>query len=386
MKIAYFTDTFLPQLNGVATSVNNFYQEIKKINPDIEIIAPKIKDYQDNDKNILRLSSSKVWPTIPDSARIPLPLNKEWTEILLNDYEIIHAHGNGFFSLLGLLIARQKRIPFVLTFHTFMDQYGHYFLGGKVLTPELINKLLSTFANRCTHIITPSLKMKNLLIRYGVKKPITVIPNFVDLKKFQQPKSNFLHQKLNLTNNEKILLAVGRLGKEKNFEFLIRMFSLLNHQITTTHLVIVGEGNNKKRLESQIKKLNLQNFVHLIGSIPSENMPQVYNDSDIFVFASTSEVHPMVAIEAAASGLPLVVVKDEAYLDIVENNNNGFLTKNSTKEFSEKVQQLLDNPNLRKKMGNNSKAIISKQLVKEKISEDLINLYRQLLKRSSPKN
>ena len=184
MKIAFFTDTYLPQLNGVATSVNNFYIELKKIYPDIEIIAPKIKNYDDLDKNILRLSSSKIWPTIPDSARMPLP-DKEWLQLLDNDYEIIHAHGNGLFSFLGLIIARRKKIPFVLTLHTLWDQYGHYFLGGKILTPSLINKLLKTFANKSDAIIAPSEKMKHKLIELGVNKPITVIPNFVDFEKFK---------------------------------------------------------------------------------------------------------------------------------------------------------------------------------------------------------
>ena len=378
MKIAFFTDTYLPQLNGVATSVNNFYIELKKIYPDIEIIAPKIKNYDDLDKNILRLSSSKIWPTIPDSARMPLP-DKEWLQLLDNDYEIIHAHGNGLFSFLGLIIARRKKIPFVLTLHTLWDQYGHYFLGGKILTPSLINKLLKTFANKSDAIIAPSEKMKHKLIELGVNKPITVIPNFVDFEKFKNLPKGFLRQKLKLESDTKILLSVGRLGKEKNFDFLIRMFSYLDYKNQKIHLVIVGEGIEKKNLTQLIQKLGLENNIHLTGGLPIDTMPSVYADADIFVFASESEVHPMVAIEAASSALPLVIIDDPAFKGIVKDRINGFISVKNHQDFSKKVRILLDDAKLRKKMEQESQKNISKQFVRKEILEDLLKVYKSLL-------
>lgn len=380
MKIAFFTDTYLPQLNGVATSVNNFYQELKKINPDINVIAPEIKNYHDSDENIIRLSSSKVWPTIPDSARIPLP-DREWLQLLGRDYEIVHAHGNGLFSFLGLILARRKKIPFILTFHTLVDHYGHYFFGGKILTPKMINKLLKTFANKCDAIISPSEKMKNKLIELGVKRPVTVIPNFIDFEKFSNNPRGFLHQKLRLTDDNIILLSVGRLGKEKNFDFLIKMFSCLKNRGQTTHLVIVGEGPENKNLAKQIKQFGLESYVHLTGGFPVETMPAIYADADIFVFASKSEVHPMVAIEAAASGLPLVVVKDPAFKGVVEDKVNGFITDEDLVSFTQKVELLLEDQALRKKMGQLSQKNIKRHFVKEVILKDLLNVYQTLLDR-----
>lgn len=381
MRIGFFADTYYPQQNGVATSVGYFAAILKKFGHQVFVIAPKIKGYTDQEQDTLRLPSSKLWPTIPDSARLPLPIpSSVWWKIFKNDYDIIHAHGNGLFSLIGYIIAKKKNIPFVLTFHTLFNQYTHYILGGKIITPAMVDKGLRMFGNLCDGVVAPSEKMKHELIKIGIKKPISIIPNFLDIDRFTVTKKGFLHSNFHIPKERQILLSVGRLGKEKNFEFLIQTFAKINKENKQVQLVIVGEGAQKQNLTNLIKKLRLTKYVTLTDGIDIEQMPDVYKDADIFVFTSTTETQGIVTLEAAAAGLPLVLVADEAYKDIVKNNVNGFALPPKQQLFVDKIQLLLDNPTMQKAFGKASIKMV-RLITKEKVLVDkIINLYKNCLK------
>ena len=292
----------------------------------------------------------------------------------------MHAHGNGMFSLIGLGVAKAKKVPFILTFHTQVGKFAHYFLKGKVVKPKHLNEiLLKRFANLCDGIIAPSEKMRAELTGCGVKKHIEVIPNFVELEKFKTTKkSNFLHNMLKIPKKDPILLAVGRLGKEKNFEFLIESFQVITKINKDSHLVIVGEGFEYKRLKKVGLRLGAR--FHMTGGIPIDDMPKVYADVDIFVFPSVSEIHPMVAIEAAAAGLPLVVAKDAAYQGVVIHNKNGYQLPLDKEIFAKTVVKLLKNPSLMKKFSKNSPQVVEKNFGSDLLINKLLAFYDQIIK------
>lgn len=382
MKIAFFTDTYHPQPNGVATAVGFMVKNLREKDLKVHLFAPKIKGYKDNEVDIHRLPSIRALPSLPDSIRLPIPIpHKNFLKMVRLDFDLVHAHGNGVFSLLGLLASRTKKVPYILTFHTQISQFSHYFLKGKVIKGELLNNiLLKRFGNLCDGIITPSEKMKQELIKSGVKKHIEVIPNFVDLERFKVKNNHFLHKKYQIPKESSILLAVGRLGKEKNFEFLLEIFKKLTEENDRAYLIIVGEGSGETELRKYISKLNLKKRVKLTGRIPYDQMPYVYKDATIFVFPSVSEVQPMVAIEAAASSLPLIVAKDQAYRGMVINNKNGYLLPLKKEIFAKKISQLLNDANLRKKFAQNSAKIVQKNFDSDRCIKKLIKFYKQVRK------
>lgn len=383
MRIAFFSDTYYPQLNGVATVVGYFARHLRKKGHSVYLFAPKIKGYKDNEADVYRIPSIRALPSLPDSIRIPLPVpHKTLLKIYQLDFDLVHAHGNGIFSLIGLGVAKAKKVPYILTFHTQVGKFAHYFLKGKVVKPKHLNEiLLKRFANLCDGIIAPSRKMRDELTGCGVKKHIEVIPNFVELEKFKTlQKSNFLHNMLKIPKDSPILLAVGRLGKEKNFEFLIEIFEKITKLNKDAHLVIVGEGFEYKRLKKVGSKLNLDARFHMTGGIPIDDMPKVYSDADMFVFPSVSEIHPMVVIEAAASGLPLLVAKDAAYLGVVIDNQNGYLLPLDKEIFAQTVVKLLKNPSLMKKFSNNSPKIVEKNFGSDLLINKLTTFYDQIIK------
>lgn len=381
LKIGIFTDTYYPGFDGVAISIRHLTENLRKQGHEVYLFVPKVGGIDKKEDNVFTLPSIKAWPSIPDNVRLPLPIpNKAALKALQIDFDVIHAHGNGAFCLMGLTVAKTKRIPFVMTFHTMFSEYAHYFLNGKIVKGKHLNYLfLKRWGKVCTRIIAPSNKMKDTLTSSGVKQPISVIPNFVDLSKFKSAKKGFLHDKLGLPFDTPILLSVGRLGKEKNFEFLIKFFKRYSKINAKAHLVIVGAGVDYDKLNQLIKDLRIEDRAHLTGGIPNEFMPQVYADASVFVFPSTSEVHPMVTIEAGASGLPLVVADDPAFSDVVFDGENGYLLPLKYNDFIEKVNYLLKNKKIREEFGERSKQIIKRNFQAEKITNQVVELYESAI-------
>lgn len=380
MKIGFFTDTFYPDLNGVSISVNNFANTLRKKGHTVCIFAPKIKGkYEDQDKNVIRLPSIKILTNTEPNIYFPLIWpNKEFRKMFTEDFDIIHAHGNGPFSLLGYFISKIKKAPFVMTFHVIHTHYVHYIFKGKIITRKMVSKIFKIFAERCQAVIVPSLKMKGELIKYGVKKQIHVVPNFLEIEKFKNSKPGYLHNLLKLAKDIPIILTVGRIGKEKNIDFILRVFKEISKRDKKSHMVIVGKGPEKDNLLALADKLGITERVHFTGVIDYDYMPFVYKDSDVFVFVSRTETQGLCVLEAAASGVPSVASDDLAFKDTVIDKENGFLLPLDEKKFADKIILLLKDNKLRQEMSKKSREIASQNFNGEKITDELIRVYAKL--------
>lgn len=375
MKICIFTDTYYPQINGVASSVHTTALALLKNGHEVTVFVPKLRGHKTLDLDTIGIYSLK-FPFLPDEARIPIVLpSRNLLKLTRFDYDVVHAHGNGFFSLLALEVAKLHKKHFVLTFHTLWPEYTHYVFRGKVLKPRMVKFALKILANRCDGVVTPSEKMKNALVSYGVKRPIEILPNFVDMQKFNSTNREYLHIRLDIPKDHQILLSVGRLGKEKNFEFVIRVFQKLLVQRKNVHLVLVGDGPDKKRLQTIVKKLQIENRVHFTGFIAPSILPAVYSSSDIFVFASTTETQGLCVLEAASSGLPLVLVDDAAFNNMINNGKNGYVLPLKEEEFVEKISVLFNDNKLRKRFGRHSRKLISEKFEQDVIVKKLVDFY-----------
>lgn len=386
MKIGFFTDSYYPQINGVTISVDNFAQQLRKKGHRVYIFAPKIKNFTDKDKDVLRLASYRVLASEPE-VRFPLLIpNKKLREMLSTELDLVHAHGNGAFSFLGYEVAQAKGIPFIMTFHSLHTKYTHYIFNGRLVKPGMVSAGLRVFGNLCQGVLTPSEKMKKELVSYGVKKKIEVLPNFIDLDKFKVAQENyFLHDYLKVEQSHPLILSVGRLGIEKNFEFVIKVFAKLIKKkypvanLNQPYLVFVGQGPQKDNLIKLATDLGVGEQVFFTGSIDNNLMPQVYQSARVFVFASTTETQGLCVLEAIAAHLPVVVVNDSAFTDMVVGGKNGYLLPLKQNEFLAKIDLLLKNPQLSKSFAQFSSQIIETNFSPSSLTEKLIAFYESVL-------
>lgn len=377
MKIGFFTDGYLPQINGVATSTEELARSLRERGNKVIVVAPAYPNHKDKDRNVLRLKSLKLLkdPELRVSFMFP---DKILRQVLKENFDIIHGFSGGTTPTLGLILSKIKKKPYVFTYNTRWNQYTHYVLNGKLITPKVAEKIMRIFCNRCDMIVAPAHFIKEELIGFGVRKPITVIPNGIDTKRFALGDKDFLRQKLKLNQSDKIVLHLGRLAKEKSIDFIIKSFAKIAQKNKNVYLVIAGDGPTRKELENLTKNLNLQKRVLFLGFVDFEKVSEIYAGADVFASSSQTETQGMVVLEAIAAGLPIVAVSDKAFEQFVESGKDGFLVEKDETIFASKLQNVLDDDNLRLKISKNARRKAEKFSLEE-IAKRFDKMYKELI-------
>ena len=378
MRIAFFAESYLPDPNGVATSVAATAAELERQGHTVYIIAPKHPGYKDR-KNVIRLYSVKLYEDLDMRTALYLPEPNLIKVLRMKKLDIIHGQDGGVMSLLGWEVARIKNLPFIGTYHTIVHEYTHYLLKGKVFRPGIVKAVTRIFGNMCEQLIAPTERAKQELRKCGVKTPITILPNGIDRTRFLNVKKGYLHKRLKIAKDTKILLYVGRLGREKSVEFLIKSFQYVIKKEPNTALVLIGGGPDKDTLINLAKELNLEKKIYLPGFIEQKFMPQVYSDSDIFLFSSKTETQGMAPIEAMTSGLPVVAVQDKTLKELIEDGKNGYLTSRNNEGFAKKILFLLKDEKIREEMGKNAQTSTERYSLVE-TTKQLVDIYTNFLK------
>lgn len=375
MKIVFFTDTYTPQINGVVTAIKLFSEELRKKGHKVYIFCPKAKR-QKKDKFIYRIPSFKFKPYPEYRGSIPTP--KMLALIRKINPDIIHVHTPASIGFTGMVIARYLKIPLVMTYHTLLEEYFKYFLlslrGRKRIESQaekMMKKFTRFFYNKADLVITPSSAIKKLLEDENVKRPIEILPNGIKLKKLKKTKKK-----------DKTVLYVGRIGKEKSIDVLLKSFKELLKRIDCKFM-IVGDGPDRGRLEKLARKMRIENKVEFTGYIDYEKLMDYYSIADVFVSASVTETQGLTILESFVCGCPVVVSDALGFKDVVENGKNGFLVKpNNLKEFSNRIYQILKNKRLRDKLSKQAKKT-AKLYTISNCSKNLVHTYKKLIKQKN---
>lgn len=383
MKIAIFSDGYLPQVNGVATSVETSARGLEKLGHEVYIFAPKYNGFKDR-KNVVRIPSV-AFPK-HDAYRLatfhpgkPLSIAAEY------DFDIIHGHAGGPVTMLGWEVARIKNVPFVYTYHTLWKKYTHYVFQGKIIKPKMMEILSKIVGNMCDVVVAPTDKVAKELKKYGVKKEVITVPTGLDLTHFLNVEKGFLRSRLGISTSTNILLYVGRLEKEKSIDFLVKSLPLIKQKCPDTVLVIVGAGSEKTPLIQLAKKLQVDKSVYFFGQVSQDDIQKVYADADVFTFSSRSETQGLVVLEAMASNLPVVCVEDGVFSSILQQGKNGFITKKSPHQFSEAVVKILKKPELAHELAQEARKLVQSYSI-ETTALQLEKLYELLIEKNKDKS
>jgi 1,2-diacylglycerol 3-alpha-glucosyltransferase len=230
----------------------------------------------------------------------------------------------GFF---GGRVAKIQNIPRVSTFHTLLSDYSQYVskLGKPVL--NLVSwRLCKAFYNKHEKVIAPSMALKNLLKRRGIKKPIEVIPTGIDVGHLRPINKTLARKKLGL-GDDRIFLCLGRVSHEKNLDLVIRAMTDIDAK-----LLVVGQGPAMKKLRKLVEKKKLRKKVLFKGFVQEKLKPLYCSAADALVIASKSETQGVVVAETMACGTP----------EIVEDRENGRLFKPGDLKQLAKIMQTFE--------------------------------------------
>ena len=222
-----------------------------------------------------------------------------------------------------------------------------------------------------------SLKAKFPFLRIFYKP---MVPQ--DIKKFKEADGVVIKRELLKNREEKILLFVGRLVKQKNIPFLLTCFQKIIQDFSNVRLVIIGEGEEEEKLKDLTKELKIGNKVEWIKSVPYSRIPQYFKAADIFVLPSLYEGFARVLMEAAMAGKPIVSTNVGGTEDIIKDGENGFvINQGNEKNFVEKVLFLLQNTTIVQRMGEKGQELMEKKFSPQKTLLKQIEIWNKLAKK-----
>ena len=176
--------------------------------------------------------------------------------------------------------------------------------------------------------------------------------------------------------DEIVLISVGRLAKEKNFETLLRAAALVMKERSHVRLVIIGGGLEEKSLTKLAAELGIAGQVEFTGTVPYEDVPSYLKAADIFCFASVTETQGLVTMEAMAAGLPIVAVDATGTSDAVDDGQDGLLTENNPAALAAALEQVIDDQALRQRLTDGAAAKLP-WFDRQRQAERMINVYAQ---------
>lgn len=362
MKILITSDWYKPVINGVVTSVENLKKGLEMAGHDVRILTLSGNVHSEIEDKVYYVGSINVGIVYPN-ARLKLAVPPKIIRSIMEwKPDVIHSQCEFSTFFIARHIACDCKIPLIHTYHTVYEDYTHYFFPNETVGKK-VAKVLSKQILTDTHaVIAPSEKIRSMLTRYGVDRPIHVIPSGIDIDRYLSPESEerrVLRERLGIMPTECVLLFVGRLAKEKNIE---EIFAFLKNADSDQRMLIVGDGPYREELENIAKQRGVWERLIFTGMVAPGQIPYYYAAGDIFVSASSSETQGLTYIEAMAAGLPLLCRIDECLDGVIDDGVNGMLY-NTEKDFLQHLHALKNDFAFRNRIG-----IMARQSVQEKYS------------------
>jgi 1,2-diacylglycerol 3-alpha-glucosyltransferase len=377
MRIGMMADVYKPHVSGVTNYIALNKAYLEQLGHQVFIFTFSAGDYEDEEINVIRSASL---PLLDTGYYFNLRYTKA-ARRLVQTMDVVHVHHPFLSGPLALLYCRQRGIPIVFTNHTRYDLYAQAYLPvmPDVVGNAALQSYLPAFCRACDLVISPSPGVREVLIQVGVDGPIQVVPNGVDLTPFANPVQPVTRKELGFQPKDIVLLFVGRLGPEKNIDFLLRSFTGAVQAYDHMRLVLIGGGPEKENLEDWVKRTGIQHAVRFIGSVAYDQMPRYMAMADAFVTASVTEVHPLTVIEAMAAGLPVVGIRSPGVGDTVIDGETGYLApQEDLAMFTAMIIRMAVDTSDRQRMGQQAKVESQKYAI-ERTSKLLLDQYQQVV-------
>ena len=353
MRIGIFSETYTPYISGLVTSEVMLKNALEKEGHEVYVVTANLETFKyeyNPEERVLKI------PGIPtgiyDSRLTSIYPIQAVNKIKSWKLDVIHSQTEFAIGTFARIFAKQYNIPLVHTYHTMYEDYIHYVTRGyfKKSSKKLVEYFTKFYCDTtATELIVPTNKTYKLFKeKYRFDKNIHIIPTGIEVERFfaenidnEQLKN--LKKTLNISKKDFTILFVGRLAEEKNVEFLIESHKDLIDKGLNVKLIIVGDGPDKEAYEELAVKLGIEKQVIFTGKASWEDMPYYYHVADVFATASKTETQGLTVIEAMASNVVPVCMRDEAFQSMVTEDLNGLFFE-TKEQYKEKIEYLYDNP------------------------------------------
>ena len=328
MKIALFTDSSLPTVGGVVTSVLTTRRQLEADGHEVVVFAPEDPRHRVRREANTIFVRARELRNYPGYRLATLP-GREVDQVKELGIDVIHIHGVGTVGIKGLWASWQARIPSVQTFHTMIQDtlpfYSPFGINLHVLERGL-RLYLRVFLRKSTGVVVPSRAILEEILELSPEAPIAdVIPTGVDPDRFSPSVSGqSIRTKWGL-NGSDVILHVGRIAPEKNLATVIHAFPRIQEKNPDAKLLVVGSGPWLERYYDLVRHMGLTGDVIFTGFVPDADLPRYYAAADAFAIASKFETQGLVVLEALAAGVPVAGADYRAIPEFVRQGENGYL-------------------------------------------------------------
>ncbi len=390
MKVLILTQYFQPHIGGIEIVAYNQAKELVLRGNQVTLITSKVNEEAEEEIidgikviRVKALNFTEKYFGFPYPVFYPKLLLILKEEIKKSD--IIHTHGivwmQSFFSA---IISKIYRKPIVLTQHnTFVNYKNPIFRLIEKIADKTIGKYTLNSSNK---IIAVSGETKKYILSIDKKlNNISISYNGVNFKRFKPVRDKkIVREELKINPEEFICLTIRRITFKNGIDTFLEVAKSFNSKIKDIFFILGGTGPDTDMVKKYIKDNHLSN-VKLVGFVSDEELPYYYASSDIFILPSkTGEGFPLVVIEAFASGLPVIGTNTGGQIEIVKENQTGFIVEpNDPEQISKKIEYLYDKKKLLTEMSKNCRKLIEKEFSWEKNVDSLLFVYQEVFKNAA---
>ena len=388
MRIGIFTDTFTPEINGVATSCSLLFEVLTNNGHEVFVFTTGDKTYYDEKEHIYRIKGVTLKRIY--NYKLEFPFSIKILKYIKNlNLDVIHANTEYGVGIIGFNAAKRYKIPLVYTFHTMIEYYTYYITHGFLdnIAKDIVRKLIKKYVYNSDETIVPTEATKKYFNLINLRKYLNVVPTGLSLDTFiknalthKENKEN-LKKTLQIPSNFKVFLIIGRISKEKNFdETLAYINSFINkYNYEKVKVLVVGDGPYLEELKKECDNLNMNQYVSFLGKVPHEEVSKYYAISDVFINSSITETQGLTYLEALASNTIVLARKADFLEGVIIDNESGFIYKNEN-DFIKHLVTILNLSNSDKeRINNNTKKILDKYSISS-FYKNILRVYNRAIK------
>jgi glycosyltransferase involved in cell wall biosynthesis len=372
LRVGLFTECYHPIRNGIVASLDALGAALRARGHEALFVTPEMPAYRDVRADLIRV------PSLPLPTRTAYRLTVPYLPRTLGALSLVHTHSPFVTGWLGARAAHRARVPLVFTYHTQLEEYAHYVPFESNATRSAATQLTRAYANAADAVIVPTQTMERRLRELGVRARIDVIPSGIDVAYFESGRrDDALRARFGVRPDQKMVLSVGRLGREKNIELAIETFARLGDD--GAKFVIVGDGPHRESLERFAARCGVAERTTFAREFGRAQLPTAYASADALLFTSTSETQGLVLVEALAAGLPIVAVDTPQARDVLEGA--AYLATGDAEALSEGVRKAF----VSAAFDARRRVAVARRFDATQLGDRTIALYRSLLASATPR-
>ena len=337
LRIAIFTESYLPYLSGVTVSTEALARGLAAEGHDVLLVAPRpargttpgTAGAGGPQPPVAWLPSIQLPPPAPPGYRIPVPFGSSaLRQAIAFNPQIVHANSPFVSGAMARRVAARVGAPLVFTHHTRFADYRHYLgplarPGATVLKADLLR-----FWSRCAAVIAPGADLAaEITARLGdrARPRVAWIPTGIEVADIAAMPAADPRRLAGWPADTLVIASLGRLAREKSVDLLLVAFAAAARGDPRLRLLLIGGGPSRAQLATDARESGIADRVLLTGALPRAEALALLKGADLFAFASTTETQGLVVAEALACGLPVVAVDAPGTRDAVRSGIDGLL-------------------------------------------------------------